>query len=185
MLLSKKKRKEYLEYLGFKDIKTLQKKYFKRNSDIDGLYGKNTDILLRNAYNVKTHTKNFKLEEFRCKCYGLCTGYPAVLDTNILDYIQEERDLNGSTTINSGLRCTKHNANIGGIKKSKHLSGKAIDFINAKVCKNMTTLKAYINNYIGKKYANYSYTNGYGRTKKKTSYPECKGMNKIVHIDVK
>ena len=73
-MLTIKQRQEYLKYLGFykgsidgiegnltkSAYRTLQSKYFARKSDIDGKYGRNTDMLLVNAYNVKKYTKNFK-----------------------------------------------------------------------------------------------------------------------------
>lgn len=43
---------------------TLQKKYFTRSKDIDGIYGSNTDILLQSAYNMKD-IKYFKLSEMK------------------------------------------------------------------------------------------------------------------------
>lgn len=62
-LLSKKKRQQYLQFLGFykgeidgkigpltkQAYIDLQACYFDRVKDIDGKYGKNTDILLKNA----------------------------------------------------------------------------------------------------------------------------------------
>jgi uncharacterized protein YcbK (DUF882 family) len=33
-----------------------------------------------------------------------------------------------AVTVSSGLRCTKHNANEGGVSNSRHQYGKAIDF---------------------------------------------------------
>ena len=186
MLLTKSKRNTYLKELGFKSIKDLQKKYFIRKQDIDGKYGTNTDILLRNAYAVHTNCKNFTLEEFRCKCKGkYCTQYPAVIDTNLLKYLQDIRDKYGSMNINSGLRCIKHNEACGGIKNSKHTKGKGVDFTNKKICASSKTMKAFIDEYIKKGNSNYAYTNGYGRTKTKTTKPSANGMKGIIHIDTK
>lgn len=185
MLLTKKKRQEYLKYLGIKDIKSLQKKYFTRKEDIDGVYGKNTDILLRNAYNVKKYCENFKLEEFKCQCKGCCTHYPVLLDINLLKYIQEIRNKYGVVRITSAVRCKKHNKEVGGVSKSKHLEGKAIDLTNSKICKNDTSKKAFMNEYIKKPKAHYTYTNGYARTKKQVLHPVWKSMNGVIHIDTK
>ena len=144
-LLSKKKRQEYLKYLGFYNGEIdgkigpltkqayidLQACYFDRPKDIDGKYGKNTDILLRNAYNVKLLCKDFKLSEFKCGCGRKhCTGYPAVLDPELLDTLQYLRHIfNQSVIITSGLRCKKHNSSlVGSSKTSKHLCGRAVDF---------------------------------------------------------
>lgn len=146
-LLSKKKRQEYLKYLGFYkgeiDGKVgpltkqayidLQACYFDRLKDIDGKYGKNTDILLRNAYNVKKYCKDFKLSEFKCGCgRKYCTGYPAAIDSRILIVLQWLRYEFGKTIVTSGLRCKKYNSNlVGSSKNSRHLLGKAVDFKGA------------------------------------------------------
>lgn len=141
-MLSIKQRQSYLKDLGFYTgavdgiegaktkaaYKALQSKYFKRKSDIDGVYGKNTDILLTNAFNVKKYTKNFKLEEFSCNCGGAhCTTYPVLLDIQLLKNLQKVRDKYGTVTITSGMRCEKHNKAIGGVSGSRHKSGKALD----------------------------------------------------------
>jgi len=144
-MLSIKKRQEYLKILGFYTgnidgkvgaktkaaYKALQKAYFTRAEDIDGIYGKHTDILLQNAYNVKMHCKNFELKEFKCGCGGRhCTGYPAVLNPQLLQNVQAVRDKCGATTITSALRCSKHNSAVGGASGSRHKSGKAVDIKN-------------------------------------------------------
>ena len=190
MLLSIKKRQEYLKALGFykgnvdgivgaktkKAYKDLQITYFTREKDIDGKYGKNTDTLLRNAYNVKIYCPNFKLEEFKCGCGGKhCTGYPAVLDTQLLKNVQSVRDVCGATTITSGLRCSKHNSAVGGASGSRHKSGKAVDFKN-----NMSSTVA------GRKRIM-----EFWKTLPKWRYTYCdikgsnRGMGKSVHGDVK
>lgn len=145
MLLSVKKRQEYLKALGFYSgnidgkvgaktkaaYKSLQKAYFTREKDIDGLYGKNTDKLLQNAYNVKKYCPNFKLEEFKCGCRGRnCTEYPEVLNVQLLKNLQALRNKYGATTITSGLRCKNHNITVGGASGSRHKSGKAVDIKN-------------------------------------------------------
>lgn len=143
-LLSVKKRQVYLAWLGFytgeidgkegpltkQAYIDLQACYFDRPKDIDGKYGKNTDILLRNAYNVKCYCNNFKLSEFKCGCGRKhCTGYPVVIDTRVLRVLQDIRDNYGKTVITSGLRCKKYNSKlVGSSKNSKHLKGKAVDF---------------------------------------------------------
>lgn len=146
MLLTKKKRQEYLKFLGFYDGKidgkvglktkeaysSLQKAYFTRESDIDGKYGTDTDKLLKNAYNVKKHCEDFKLEEFKCGCGGkYCTGYPVELSTQLLKNLQAVRDEFGAITITSGMRCKKHNSRLAGSSTtSRHLKGKAADIKN-------------------------------------------------------
>lgn len=139
-------RQTYLKDLGFYKGKidgiegkltkeaylNLQKTYFTRKKDIDGIYGNDTEKLLISAYRVKKYTKNFKLEEFKCHCGGkYCTGYPATLDAQFLKNLQSVRDKFGSTKITSALRCNKHNANVGGSSGSRHKLGKAADIITS------------------------------------------------------
>jgi len=191
MLLSKKKRQEYLKALGFYDgkidgkigdktkkaYKALQKAYFTRKSDIDGEYGKNTDILLRNAYNVKKYCKNFDLEDFKCGCGGkYCTGYPVELNTQLLKNLQDVRDKFGATTVTSGMRCKKHNASLAGSSStSRHTSGKAVD----------------IKNSTSKTVAGRKKIMAFWKTLPKWRYTYCNingdyaNMGSAVHIDVK
>ena len=147
MLLTIKTRQKYLKALGLYDgqldgkegpmlkesYKKLQNKYFTREKDKDGLYGNNTDILLRNAYKVEAYTRNFDLIEFKCNCGGrYCTGYPVILNTQLLKNAQSIRTKYGPTTITSALRCQRYNDSIpGSIKNSYHVKGKAIDFANS------------------------------------------------------
>lgn len=190
-MLSKKKRQEYLKALGFYDgaidgivgAKTkaayiaLQKKYFTRSKDIDGKYGNNTDILLQNAYNVKKYCPNFKLEEFKCGCKGKhCTGYPVVLNIQLLKNLQLVRERFGATTITSGMRCSKYNASLKGSSVlSRHKSGKAVDIKNgtsATVQGRKSIMKFW--KTLPKQRYTYCNTNG--------DYPN---MGAAVHIDVK
>ena len=137
MLLTIRQRQSKLKDLGFYKLKVdgiegagtkkayrdLQKKYFIRKTDIDGIYGNNTDILLRNAWNVKMNCKNFKLEEFKCECGGRgCTGYPKVINTTLLKHLQTIRTRYGvPIIITSGLRCKWYNSRLSGsISKSEH-----------------------------------------------------------------
>ena len=71
--------------------------------------------------------KNFKLDEFKCKC-GKCD--PILVDEALVTYLQKIRDHFGkSVNINSGYRCAKHNADpkVGGSPSSHHVKGKAAD----------------------------------------------------------
>jgi len=142
-MLSVRSRQKYLNYIGINvgkedgiegkktkaGYKKLQDMYFIRKADRDGLYGKDTDILLVNAYRVKKYTKNFKLEEFKCNCGGkYCTGYPAKLNTQMLKNLQAVRDKFGPVIVTFCLRCKKYNATVkGSSKDSLHIEGKAID----------------------------------------------------------
>ena len=68
-------------------------------------------------------TKNFKVSEFACKHCG-----ENKIDQKVLNMAQELRDYLGvAVRVNSGYRCEVHNKNIGGVKNSKHVLGKACD----------------------------------------------------------
>ena len=71
--------------------------------------------------------KNFRLDEFKCKC-GECD--PILVDEALVDWLQKIRDHFGrSVNINSGYRCAKHNADpkVGGSPSSHHVKGMAAD----------------------------------------------------------
>lgn len=200
-MLSIKERQEHLKYLGLYNgkidkvegkqtkeaYKKLQKKYFTRKKDIDGLYGTNTEKLLISAYRVKKWAKNFKLEEFKCECGGKwCSGYPETLKVDLLKNIQKLRNKYGSLTITSGLRCVSYNSSIGGIRGSKHTQGKAIDWYTSYTTKSLANRKKAIDWYIKNcSYVNYAYCDGYGRTKWRKEYPSVSSMYKSIHVDVK
>lgn len=200
-MLSIKKRQEYLKYLGYykgaidgivgkgtkKAYKDLQNDYFFRAKDKDGLYGKNTDILLQNAYNVKKYTKNFNLKtELSCHCKGkYCTGYPAIYSVNALTYLQDVRNEYGAVSVISPLRCSKQNKLVGGVTNSAHKKGQAFDIQNAKICLNLNTRKNFIDKFIKNPKSVYAYCNGYGKTKYRTTYPKAPGMGKSIHIQTK
>jgi hypothetical protein len=72
-------------------------------------------------------SKNFKLDEFKCKC-GKCD--PILLDTVLIDWLQKIRDHFGkSVNVNSGYRCKAHNASprVNGSPTSHHVKGMAAD----------------------------------------------------------
>ena len=72
----------------------------------------------------------FTRDEFKCKCGGAhCKGFPAEPQEKLIRVADEIRKkLGAPATVTSGVRCTKHNANVGGVSNSRHLSGKAMDF---------------------------------------------------------
>lgn len=71
----------------------------------------------------------FTKTEFKCKCGGKhCNGYPAEIDMVMVGYADEIRHRLGKPVpVNSGLRCSVHNANEGGVSNSQHLYGTAAD----------------------------------------------------------
>lgn len=75
----------------------------------------------------KPLSKNFRLSEFRCKCHNPdCTV--TKLDDDLVVWLQKIRDHFGkSVNVNSGYRCEKHNAFVGGDPGSHHKKGMAAD----------------------------------------------------------
>ena len=87
-------------------------------------------------------SKNFKEEEFICKC-GKCKEVPADLKENLIllcQQLERIRFHTGPIIINSGVRCAAHNKKEGGVANSQHLYGRAAD-IRAK---NMYATDLYI-----------------------------------------
>lgn len=200
-MLSIRERQEYLKFLGLYKgkidgidgkqtktaIKNLQAKYFTRKSDVDGLYGKNTDILLVNAYRVKKYTSNFDLTEFKCGCHTkYCSGYPAYLSINLLRNIQTMRNNYGSITVTCGLRCKKYNSSLkGSVSNSYHLYGKAVDWYNYNACYDLQRRKYAIEKWLLLKGANMSYCNGYMKYINKGGYYyNAPNMGNAIHSQV-
>jgi peptidoglycan hydrolase-like protein with peptidoglycan-binding domain len=199
-MLSIKDRQIYLKALGFYPgqidgiegpmtklaYRSLQNKYFTRSCDKDGVYGKNTDILLQNAYNFKD-SQYFKLEELKCQCGGkYCTGYPTIIDKQLIKNLNEIRKIYGPIKITSGLRCTKHNANVGGVSGSKHVLGKAVDTYQSNMCSTYSKRKIYIQKWLDFHNSQMGYCNGYMKYQNcnPTSYSS-KTMGNVVHLQVK
>ena len=166
----------------------LQKKYFFRKSDKDGKYGINTDKLLHNVYFIyKTGYFDYLKDKMYCRCKGkYCTGSPVYLDRFLLGYLKDYRVkyIGIPMTIQSGMRCTNWNKRNNGASKSRHLSGKALDFSTSK-SGSLDVRKKYSDNWV-KHYANarYSYSNGYGNLDGIKSKPKVSSMGKSIHIDV-
>lgn len=69
--------------------------------------------------------KYFKKSEFRCKCgCGLDEMNETLI--RVADRVREH--FGKPITVSSGRRCANHNARVGGVSNSRHLSGKAMDF---------------------------------------------------------
>ena len=200
-MLSVKERQEKLKYLGFykgaidgvegvktkRAYKDLQNTYFFRKQDKDGKYGNNTEKLLISAFNVKKYTKNFdiKKDQLYCRCKGkYCTGYPAIIQVDLLKNLQAERDKWGGTSVTSMLRCKTWNKEVGGSKTSKHMSGKAVDFWN-KHTLTLAKRKDVINYWFKLNNPHYSYCNGYYKSTSGSGKKTVKGMGVSVHADIK
>ncbi len=74
--------------------------------------------------------KYFKKSEFKCKCGGkYCNGFPVEPKEKLIKVADRTRAYFGNKAIvSSGVRCEKHNANVGGVSGSRHKLGKAMDF---------------------------------------------------------
>jgi hypothetical protein len=151
-----KQRQNLLAYLGYYvgnidgEWGTLSKtatKAFQKDYGIkdDGVVGAKTEEALKQAVangmpakKAESTTsgdfwddiKHFKRVEFKCKCGNVyCNGYPAEPQEKLIRVADRVREHFGApATVSSGLRCTQHNANVGGVSNSRHLSGKAMDF---------------------------------------------------------
>ena len=68
-------------------------------------------------------TKYFKVSEFACKCCGKNN-----IDQRVIDMAEIIRLAGGvPVNVNSGYRCAKHNAEVGGVNGSFHTKGFAAD----------------------------------------------------------
>ena len=161
----------------------LQKKYFKRKVDLDGIYGFDTDKLLRHVWNC-SKVRNFSPEEFRCDCgCTYCTGYPDYMKLATLKFMQRIRDYTGKPVIvTSGLRDKTQNRIDGGVSYSKHLTGRAVDFYIAGLTNTLEGRKKLINTI--KKWDNhdYSYCNGWDSLEDKR-YSST--MGNAIHVQTK
>lgn len=192
-LLSLEKRKEYFEYLGLgkynkSNILKMQKKYLLRPSDWDGIYGKDTDSLLRHLRNCKKYaSKNFKPEEFRCGCNGrFCCGYPTRMKAKELAHIQAIRTHFGKPMIiTSGLRCERYNSEVGGIQDSRHKTGYAVDFVVKGLTDTLAGRKKVIKYAMKLKNHHYSYGNGCKTSDNKIVTIYAPTMGNAVHTDTK
>ncbi len=186
-LLTVEKRKAYFKKLGLGDyneanIRAFQKKYL-RKKDVDGIYGTDTDNLLRHVYNVKTFTKNFEPEEFKCECGGkYCTGYPTYMKKVELQNLQAIRDhWKKPMKVTCGMRCKPYNNSLkGSITNSKHLTGYATDFYMKGVTDTLANRKASIKWMKKLANTNYVYGNGYNSSGYAVSAPY---MGNAVHYD--
>lgn len=109
----------------------------------------------------------FKRGEFACKCG--CEF--SVVDFELMEVLNNVRKVfETPLVITSGCRCSKHNTNVGGAKKSVHLTGMAADFRPTLNNPKFNYLLDEIHEYLLKKFPN--------------KYGIAKGGN-FVHIDVK
>lgn len=195
-LLTVEKRKEYFKALDLGEyndgnIKALQKRYMLRKRDADGVYGNDTDNLLRHLWNCHLYLKpeNFKPEEFRCGCNGRhCCGYPTFMKEAELKNVQAIRTHFGKPmVITCGLRCPEYNREVGGISNSEHKKGLAVDYYIKGVTDTLANRKsniAWISKLPGH---HYTYGDGIfietanGKTSR--GYVSAPGMGNALHTD--
>jgi uncharacterized protein YcbK (DUF882 family) len=73
-------------------------------------------------------SKNFKRDEFACKCG---CGFDTV-DSELIFVLQWLRDVvDAPIKVNSGCRCASHNASVGGAPSSQHVLGRAADIVTS------------------------------------------------------
>lgn len=189
-LLTVAERKAIFKELGLTynkaNIQALQKKYMWRSSDVDGIYGPNTDNMLRTVYNTLKYTKNFDPKEFRCECGGrYCCGFPSYMKPHELITIQAIRDHWGRPiTVTCGMRDPVYNRKLSGsVQNSKHLTGSAIDFYQKGVTDTLTNRKMAIK-WMKKNlpYLNYAYGNGINSSGYSVRAPY---MGNALHVDTK
>ena len=103
----------------------------------NGIFGADTEAMIVKAVAGEVQPRDpwegiryFTREEFRCKCGGRhCGGFPAEPSGKLLRLADRVRAHFGAAAIiSSGVRCEAHNANVGGVENSRHLTGKAMDF---------------------------------------------------------
>ena len=99
---------------------------------VDGIFGAQTEAAARAAVadpdSFWTTVRYFKKDEFRCRC-GSCGGFPAQPRQVLVTLADKVREHFGAAChISSGVRCESHNKAVGGVRNSRHLLGKAMDF---------------------------------------------------------
>lgn len=103
------------------------------NLKTDGSFGPETEKAIlaavsRGKDGFWEGIRHFSRGEFACKC-GKCGGFPAEPDMGLIQKADALREhLGVPIHVSSGVRCETHNAAVGGVSNSRHLTGKAMDF---------------------------------------------------------
>ena len=154
---------------GVAGNETIQKcKEFQSNNGlaVDGICGPATRNKLNSGSISWDDIPHFKKEEMTCKCgCGLNNT-----DLRLMQILENIRSNFGGrpTIITSGCRCSKHNAEVGGVQGSRHVLGKAADFYIQGV--STSDLLNHCQNLVNQGVLRYTYTNS-------------SSMNGVVHID--
>ena len=116
---------------------------------VDGIPGEQTQAALKQAVsagmpepqeddNFWQNIRYWTREEFRCRCGGkYCNGFPVEPEEELVRVCNEiRRRLGVPVSIvdsgGSGVRCSRHNAAVGGVGNSNHLYGRAADLHSGK-----------------------------------------------------
>lgn len=122
---------------------------------VDGIFSTETEDAIKKAIQEEDwwdSIRHFKREEFACKCGKFCDGYPARVQRALVELAEDAREhFNAPATVVSGLRCKRHNANVGGAANSQHMYGEAVDLRIAGV--SGRALLSYIQTRPGVRYA--------------------------------
>ena len=103
----------------------------------DGIFGPLTEEkileVVRTGQQPGINWENIRFfgrAEFMCNCGGkYCGGFPVEPVPMLAKTADRVRQHFGKAAIvSSGVRCSRHNANVGGVPDSRHLTGRAMDF---------------------------------------------------------
>jgi len=127
-----------------------QRKY---GLEADGIVGPMTEakILAVICGDFWDGIRYFSKGEFACRC-GRCGGFPAEPEEALVRLAEAVREhFDAPVAVSSGVRCAAHNAAVGGVANSRHLTGKAVDL--AVRGKSAAEVLRYVNRLNGVRYA--------------------------------
>ena len=92
----------------------------------DGIAGAATRQAMAQSPGWWQDVRHFTAGEFACKCG---CGWPSLPRRSLLELCDRVREgFGAAATVSSGLRCESHNRAVGGVARSRHKAGKAVDF---------------------------------------------------------
>lgn len=76
-------------------------------------------------------SKHFDSSEFACRCGCDYKDFGAEVSQSLIKVLEKIRDACGGVPleISSGVRCPRHNRDVGGVENSQHVFGTAADII--------------------------------------------------------